>query len=385
MDKMVLGLVNPGTVGSIISGNSMEWVEGIVGFGYNKGLRFGGSPQHVSINSVFGLTNTGLSIALWVNTPQIGSGAFIKIGSGGATGIALGMGTGNFDNAGSRLIGLFEGVRWIDTQAALGSGWHHVAMVINNGGSPTFYLDGNNVGTFNGSNALSPTTHTFIGGYVAEGIYSRFYSGVVDDLRIYNKPLSATEIGSLFSKKNYPLGNIVAYYKFDEGIGSFVYNSASVEMPSADSILHYRLNVSGESIIDETAKIIGSAINASNGVFWVDGVYGNGSAIRFSGGNPPIPRYFELFNTHPEFNFNSGTPFSLSIWANLVGGNFSGTLEGLRNSIWGKGRYDPNYGINIESGTLANYSFIIRSGNSVIIATAPPTSKKSMEPHCWSL
>jgi len=170
-----------------------------------QALEFDGIDDQVSINSVFGLGNTDLSIAAWVNLDSTSEGgAFVKIGretagTGGNNGFGMGVGQSSFDNNGNDLILLYETVRWIDTNDTIGTGWHHVAMTINSSGVPEWFIDGVSGGTSSGTNGIAPSLGaTKIGGYTALGGGERFVDATIDDVRIYNRTLLPSEIERLY-------------------------------------------------------------------------------------------------------------------------------------------------------------------------------------------
>lgn len=154
------------------------------------------SSQYIEIPSTFGLTAVNATITTWVyQTSATGSGQYIKIGNGSGYGIGIGSTTFDNINPGTKIFGLYEGVRWIDSSTALGSGWHFLALVINSSGTPSIYRDGVLIGSFAGTNAVAPTNnYTRIGGHTG-----RFVTGSIDDVRIYNRPLSASEISQLYT------------------------------------------------------------------------------------------------------------------------------------------------------------------------------------------
>ena len=75
--------------------------------------------------------------------------------------------------------------------------WHHLAFVQKNNGGQ-MYLDGSLEQTddSNGKVNLSLTLKTYMGGDLRD--YNRYYSGKIDDLRIYSRALSASEIQTLY-------------------------------------------------------------------------------------------------------------------------------------------------------------------------------------------
>lgn len=153
------------------------------------------NQQYIRVPSTFGVTDRDVSVALWVYTNSSStSGQFIKVGD--SAGFAIGVGGSNFDNTtpGGKIIALFEGVRWIDTGVTLGTGWHHLVLVLNNTGVPLVYRDGVLVGTFAGANTQIPNANgTAIGG--RDG---RWTNSAIDDVRIYGRVLTASEIFQIY-------------------------------------------------------------------------------------------------------------------------------------------------------------------------------------------
>lgn len=165
----------------------------------NSAYLFNNSAQNQSIDipSTFGLSNAGLTISLWFNNPTATNlGAFIKVGDTSSYGYGIGIGGTNLGNAGNNLIIIFESVRWIVTSATISTGWHSVVFIIDNSGVPSAYLDGVSAGSYSGTSAIAPTGDlTQIGGYGTTG----HFNGSIDDVRIYKRVLSSTEITSLYS------------------------------------------------------------------------------------------------------------------------------------------------------------------------------------------
>jgi hypothetical protein len=77
--------------------------------------------------------------------------------------------------------------------------WHQVAVVVNNGTPPTFYVDETAV-TSTGQiwyEAANPSGSLFyIGDQPSCG---SAFSGLIDDVRIYNRALSAAQIAALYN------------------------------------------------------------------------------------------------------------------------------------------------------------------------------------------
>ena len=108
--------------------------------------------------------------------------------------------------------------------------WHHIVLQYDpTNGSGVTWIDNTvrnrtNVGL--GSLTMSMSGPMMFG---RDNNQNQCYSGLMDDIRVYNRFLSGGEIGSLFSKINVN-GSLIFYLKLDEGssvAGSFVYSSAS--------------------------------------------------------------------------------------------------------------------------------------------------------------
>ena len=92
------------------------------------------------------------------------------------------------------------GYKWtVTSSSAVNDGsWHHLVLVQKNNGGQ-MYLDGSLDQTDNsgGKVNLGLTLKTYMGGDLRD--YYRYYSGKVDDFRIYSRALSASEIQTLYA------------------------------------------------------------------------------------------------------------------------------------------------------------------------------------------
>lgn len=172
------------------------------------GGNFDGINDKIDINSVYGLGNTNVTISAWANLPDTSeSGAFVKIGneSGSNIGFALGVGNTTFDTEGNNLVMLYEGIRWINTSSALGTGKHYAVMTVDASGVPSAYKDGVFISSYSGTNAAAPTTGaTKIGGYTGSGAENRFGQYGLDEVRISNTPRASTWISTEYNNQSSP-------------------------------------------------------------------------------------------------------------------------------------------------------------------------------------
>ena len=206
--------------------NSPTWVNGKNG----KALNFvGASSQYVSIPSSLGLNTTNFTVVGWAYRANTGDhGAFIKIG-GIVGGVGIGVSPNNssgFEVSGDTLTVLYESARWIPTGQNFGTGWHQFALVVDSSGFPTVYYDGRSVYNDSTGGPTSPgSALTQIGGYTSGIPTNRFFTGAIDDVRVYNRALTSTEIYDLFtgskasvvnkSKPERLSNGLVGYWTFD--------------------------------------------------------------------------------------------------------------------------------------------------------------------------
>lgn len=158
---------------------------------------FNGTSSSISTSSTFGIGTTNATISCWVYNPSASNhGIFVHIGT---TGFGIGMGSTTTDANGTKLIMIFNGVRWIPTSTDLGTGWHYVVMVIDGSGTPTAYIDGASIGSFPGASSVVPAGSVTTIGTIS-GSPPNTFSGTIDDVRLYNRALPPTDITALYSR-----------------------------------------------------------------------------------------------------------------------------------------------------------------------------------------
>ncbi|MBL0050648.1 MAG: T9SS type A sorting domain-containing protein [Bacteroidetes bacterium] len=96
--------------------------------------------------------------------------------------------------------------------------WQHYAWVYG-GGQLKLYLNGNLVGGKPASGSIASTTTSFAIGKSILGNFNFIYNGRIDEVSVWNKELTQTEIQDMMT--NELLGtepNLQLYYKFDQGV-----------------------------------------------------------------------------------------------------------------------------------------------------------------------
>jgi hypothetical protein len=88
--------------------------------------------------------------------------------------------------------------------------WHHVAVTYD-GSNVDFYIDGSPAGTAPYTDSFTSTGNYLVGSW--SGGYD-FFNGYIDDLRVYNRVLSDTEVSDIYANNPSSAG-LVLWYDFD--------------------------------------------------------------------------------------------------------------------------------------------------------------------------
>jgi hypothetical protein len=174
-----------------------SYVSGRIG----QAVSLNGSSQYASFPSGFVSGLNDYSVSTWVNLNASSTWSRIfDFGTGTSTYMFLTPQNGSAIRF-AITTGGAGSEQQITGSSALSTGvWHHVA-VTKSGNTGTLYVDGGVIGT-NTSMTLSPsslgnTNQNWIGRSQYSG--DPYLNGWVDDFRIYNRALSASEVSSLAS------------------------------------------------------------------------------------------------------------------------------------------------------------------------------------------
>jgi len=177
--------------GTLIDMDDSDWVPGNTG----NALDFDGLDDHVTVDDIFAeLPGRDLTVSAWVNAPAVKTAhqfiISINTSNGDDNRILLGI------QANSDTLSMYES-GWRDTATTVIDGtWHHIAYVLNNSSNTmTIYVDGSDVLSFTSTASIAAADVFSLGQeYDAGMITGDFYSGQLDDVRIYDRALSQAEI-----------------------------------------------------------------------------------------------------------------------------------------------------------------------------------------------
>ena len=220
-----------GYTGTLVA--SPTWTTGKI----NGALQFNGTTQYVDMGAstpALNLSTTG-TVSAWIyNTSSASQWQAIAgnldwgsdtngyiLGLDSSTVVwELGNASSNISDNGSTAVTL--------------NAWHHVAVTWD-GTTVLSYLDG--AQQTSDSQTLTPTPSLTNFEISADGANSEFFYGKIDDVRVYNVALSATQIGQLYSLTN-PIGtnSVNLATQVTANLGTSHFNSGT----SASSSTYWR-------------------------------------------------------------------------------------------------------------------------------------------------
>lgn len=278
--------------------------------------QFDGTNDHIYTGSNFSLGTSNVTLETWVRLDSASTrGAFIKVG--GNNGYAIGVGTSSYDNNGNNLIGLYEGIAWINTNVTIGTGWHHVAMVITTSGVAKFFIDGTLVFTSSSSSITTPAATTYIGGYDSTGFggLTRYCTCVLDEVRLS----SSARYSATFTPSTSPFtpdATTAALYHLDERTGQSIYDHST---SSTTATLGANSSVASDDPLLISPTITGSSDKATSVGLIKNNIPGN--TLSFDGGDKvAVPHVSSYDPAAAGFSISMYTKSSAAAaWSVIIG------------------------------------------------------------------
>jgi len=171
-----------------------RWVKGKI----DGALRFDGVRGHVRLPAGFADFRSGFTVALWANPTSHGNWArFIDFGNGAGGGNIILDQTDAPGNMRFHLCGDGRRGAWMEMTGSLAMNeWQHLAATLDGDGKAVFYRNGELVLS---KQLMVPPSVTRRDNYIGKSNWrgNAYYEGLMDDVRIYNRALSAEEVKAL--------------------------------------------------------------------------------------------------------------------------------------------------------------------------------------------
>ncbi|NOR84767.1 DUF2341 domain-containing protein, partial [archaeon] len=193
-----------GHVMDIASGNDGVLVnepQTVSGF-KSDALQFDGTDDYVNLNDVLDMDLSDFTIVTLIKKhSSVSIGAIIsKYGDNDNNkGYYLGIGSGGkiysvIRDATTYVVSTNDGGTTIDNK------WHHIVVTFDRDGNMVRYLDGTATGTADAISSVSGSINNLNDLRIAARHDSSpsYFNGTIDEVRIYNRSLSATEINQLY-------------------------------------------------------------------------------------------------------------------------------------------------------------------------------------------
>ena len=212
----------------------------------NSAYSFNGTSNYMS-TSTAPFTTYPYTISAWVkvnNLSNTGGNPIISLGELGATGLKKCYFDPTYGGNGKPSIGTNGANDITSTSNVVTAGaWKHVVVCVTSYSvsSVTFYVNGiaYTTNTTLGTNIPFPLNNSGfkIGSHQVNTGAASFFNGVIDDLRIYNRVLSACDIDSLY---NMPNTSSVGILESNKNINSTIFpnptsNNTTVIINSSNS------------------------------------------------------------------------------------------------------------------------------------------------------
>jgi hypothetical protein len=291
--------VNNGNLNNFtLDGTTNGWKSGKFG----GSLLFNGTSDYVMNSSV--ISTSTVTNAAWIYLSAYPSTSTV------IAGFATGNGSGTYDkdltvnSIGQLYFYAYLGLAGSITTSAPSvfiplNQWVFVAGTYD-GTTANAYVNGAVVGT----NSISGTSYTGYGGADVlvggtAGSYTSYFNGMMDDVRIYNRALSAPELTRLYAGSPPPPVDqtLVGYWKMDETSGTTITDSIGGEVsnafngtPSAQSGVYsgaYKFNGSADYITvphGTAPDLTGTEMTASAWIYPTATFGGNYASIVARGG-----------------------------------------------------------------------------------------------------
>ncbi|MCX5633120.1 MAG: LamG domain-containing protein [Phycisphaerae bacterium] len=230
-----------GNNGTLVNGPS--WTTGQIG----GSLVFDGSDDYVNLGTGSSLnfgSSAPFTVAAWVKTTEnYGMIVSFRSSTDGGPVIDLAVGKDDVDEDNGKAMILVRqnggsgGYAKLKGNSSMNDGqWHHIVGVRGSGSTIELFLDGVSQGTDSGSQSGGAITTNLraIGSerrWVSDGYGTadqRYLAGTIDDVRIYNRVLTAAEIAQL--------ANTLQYKAFNEAKAASDSNtSVTISTPATSS------------------------------------------------------------------------------------------------------------------------------------------------------
>jgi len=259
-----------------------------------KGAAFNGSSSRIDASNSFPTGNSARSISFWMHSSGYLNGGVLGYGAASSNQAF------EFYVASNSLLMTFYAVNANINYALSANQWYHVVATFD-GANFIAYVNGSNV--YSDTRTLNTGTGTFRIGGVPWNNSGEFFSGKIDQVRIFNKALSSSEVTTLYGE-TYASSTKSTTDIFGDGSGVALYeldDSANGTSPS-------------QTVVETNQLINLRAINYTSGSTWTD-ISGQSNNATLTNPTKPTPEsvHFDYANLGAQ-NQYSGNNVSIEFF-----------------------------------------------------------------------
>jgi Concanavalin A-like lectin/glucanases superfamily/HYDIN/CFA65/VesB-like, Ig-like domain len=241
--------------------HNISYPEGVLG----KAAQFDGGTSYIEVPNSASLNPTSaITVSAWVNTQHENHTGRIVDKMGQISGPGWRMFTWNTPASGFLFSIYTENYTWQENTALnFSTGeWHHV-LAVYDGNNSKIYVDGNLKEQLTTTGLIINSDCNLFIGCRPDRKY--FFDGLIDELRIYDRALTESEVQELYWEGDFPLKNgLVAHYPF-EGDAKDVSGNGNDGTPSGG--VNYVEGVKGQTAyFDGIDDYIDLGSNVGNGI-----------------------------------------------------------------------------------------------------------------------
>jgi len=306
-----------------------------------QALNFDGVNDKVVVNHSSSINlNNAATFSLWIKAlPQMQDpwANFVQKGNGGSGGGSLFFGAANnTTNVHIRVDTPSDFNRNDQISNVLDGNWHYVSVTFESG-TVKMYKDGLQTGSFSyiHGSGFGNTSNVFLGSAYGS---QDFLLGLIDEVRIYNRALSASEVKALYNQSASKINKTPTNILTNGLVGHWTFDGADT-------------NWTANTVVDRSGNgNTGAMINMSTSTSPAKGKIGQ--ALKFDG----VDDYVDVGDPASEvLDFGTGN-FSLAAWINVKAKSGALRIINKRDTASQKG-----YEMYIENGNN-NLSLFISNG-----------------------
>lgn len=388
-----------------LTGTSSNWTNGSMLLNgiscLGQALDFDGTDDFIQVNNNI-ISANNITIDAWVKPALRTDGSSFSqfpnnvISSDLPGGYGHGFGANIVAGSSGLCIEANDAFRYISA-ALTADTWYHIVCVYTTGNVKT-YLNGNLIDDFSFVQGfIEPNNYMFIGKHNDDGAYGtrRFFKGVIDELRIWSKALTATEVADTYlCTVPTSATNLIANYHFNQGIGGAANTSITTLADVSGNgfngtLTNFAASGSISNWVNDAAPLAGNCVFCSNnsGATSVTacGSYSwNNTSYTSSGtysatftnvnGCDSVHTLNLTINPNPTLCSASSNPANFC-QGSQVGLSYVGCVTGTQVGFYGA--YDPSKWINNNGFNLGSSLFAYPYAGgyyNIGCATNPPSS-----------